>query len=77
MSKNVKINSVVYNEVGIIKVPTAEDPNVVVEYVDSSEGDISEADILKGKIGFSKGKKVVGTHTDPVFSLTDGVLSIT
>ena len=46
------------------------------EYITTNDADIVAEDIKKGKIGYSKGKKVIGTHTDPTFTLANGILTI-
>lgn len=46
------------------------------EYITTNDADAVAADITKGKSVYIKGKKVIGTHTDPTFTLADGVLTI-
>ena len=73
---NLKINGVVYNEVEEINIPLATDTTQIIKFVNTSDADATEADITKGKTAWVNGVKRTGTHTDPVISATDGVLSI-
>ena len=46
------------------------------EYITTSDANAAADDIRSGKTGYVNGKKITGTHTDPTFTLTSGVLSI-
>lgn len=76
MAQTVKINGIIYNDVTQVKLPLANDTSKMAIYPDTSDGDATAADLPKGKIAYAKGEKLVGTGTAPVFSLTEGVLSI-
>ena len=76
MAQNVKINGVIYNDVGKVNLPLASDTTKLAVYLDTSDADMTASDIRKGKIGYAKGEKVNGTLTEPIISVTDGVLSI-
>lgn len=49
---------------------------IPVEYVSTTDADAAAADITNGKSAYVNGKKVTGTHTDPQFTLVNGVLTI-
>lgn len=43
---------------------------------ETSDANATAADLLKGKTAYVNGVKVTGTHTDPTFTLNNGVLAI-
>lgn len=49
---------------------------IPAEYITTIDATAAAADIIKGKTAYINGKKVTGTHTDPVITQTNGVLSI-
>lgn len=76
MAQSVKINGVIYNDVSKVNLPLATDTSKLVTYVDTSDADATAAEIRKGKSGYVNGVKLIGTATEPIISVTDGVLSI-
>lgn len=76
MSQTVKINGIIYNDVGQVKLPLESDTSKMAVFPDTSDADITASDLPRGKVGYAKGERLVGTGTAPVFSLTEGVLSI-
>ena len=76
MAQTVKINGVIYNDVNQVKLPLASDTSRMAIFPDTSDADITAPDLPKGKVGYAKGERLVGTGTAPVFSLTEGILSI-
>lgn len=49
---------------------------IPAQYITTTDANAAADDIKFGKIAYVNGKKVTGSHTDPAFSLANGVLSI-
>lgn len=77
MANTIKINGVTYSDVKEIKVPLASDETKFAVFPDTSDATAVDDDIRSGKSVYVNGKKVIGTHTDPLLTLANGVLSIT
>lgn len=49
---------------------------IPTEYITTTDANAAAADLAKNKTAYVNGKKITGTHTDPQFTLANGVLSI-
>lgn len=49
---------------------------IPAQYVTTTDANAAADDIKNGKTAYVNGKKVTGSHTDPTFTLANGVLSI-
>lgn len=49
---------------------------IPAQYITTTDANATADDIKTGKTAYVNGKKITGSHTDPAFSLANGVLSI-
>ncbi len=78
-SKNVtptKSQQVVQPDSGYTHLAQVTVAAIPAEYVTTTDANAAAADIAKGKTAYVNGKKITGTHTDPAFTLANGVLTI-
>lgn len=49
---------------------------IPAQYITTTDANATADDITNGKTAYVNGKKITGSHTDPAFSLANGILSI-
>lgn len=49
---------------------------IPAQYITTTDANATADDIKTGKAAYVNGKKITGSHTDPAFTLANGVLSI-
>lgn len=60
-----------YNAISMVTVGA-----IPAAYITTIDANATAEDIKNGKTAYVNGKKVVGSHTDPAFTLANGVLTI-
>lgn len=78
-SKNVtptKSEQVVQPDSGYTHLAQVTVAAIPAQYVTTTDANATADDIKNGKTAYVNGKKVTGSHTDPAFTLANGVLSI-
>lgn len=78
-SKNVtptKAEQVVQPDSGYTHLAQVTVAPIPSQYITTTDANATAEDIKNGKTAYINGKKVTGAHTDPAFTLANGVLSI-
>lgn len=67
MNKDIKINGQSYTAIG--KIQVQDSGGNLIDYVHTGDGDVTAADVVKDKIAYANGTRIVGTREVPSGSM--------
>lgn len=67
MNKDIKINGQSYTAIG--KIQVQDSGGNLIDYIHTGDGDVTAADVVKGKIAYANGARIVGTREVPSGSM--------
>lgn len=67
MNKDIKINGQSYTAIG--KIQVQDSGGNLIDYIHTGDGDVTAADVVKDKIAYANGARIVGTREVPSGSM--------
>ena len=67
MNKDIKINGQSYTAIG--KIQVQDSGGNLIDYIHTGDGDVTAADVVKDKVAYANGVRIVGTREVPSGSM--------
>lgn len=67
MNKDIKINGQSYTAIG--KIQVQDSGGNLIDYIHTGDGDVTAADVVKNKVAYANGARIVGTREVPFGSM--------